>query len=189
MSLDRTPYDNDYDNDLFCYFIYMILPILTVPNPVLTTSAEPVREITDDIRKLAADMRETMHNAHGIGLAAPQVGRSIALCMVELHDEEEGEIIPYTALVNPRITWTGFRKQSDEEGCLSIPGLYGNVSRPIRVRIKAKDLDGKTIQIEASGLMARALQHEIDHLNGVLFTQFVPKTKLREREVPDYPRI
>lgn len=168
----------------------MILPIVTTPNPVLTTPARKITDITPEIHQLVADMRETMHNAQGLGLAAPQVGRSLALCILEFNPEDRPEdAIPFTVLINPRITWKSARTDTDEEACLSIPGVFGDVKRARQIRVKAENLEGKTIEIEADGLFARALQHEIDHLNGILFTSYVPKKKLGQREAPDYPRI
>jgi peptide deformylase len=134
-------------------------------------------------------MRETMHNAQGIGLAAPQGGKSVALCIVEMEDEDQDDAIPFLAMANPRITWKGLRQVSMEEGCLSIPGLYGQVRRPQRIRVKYQDLTGAKQELEASGLFARVLQHEIDHLGGILFTSHTNKKKLQTREVKDYPRI
>jgi peptide deformylase len=167
----------------------MILPIVTTPNPVLLQPAKRIDAITPEISRLVADMRETMHNAQGLGLAAPQVNKSLALCILEYNDPDELDTIPFTVLINPRITWKSARQESEEEACLSIPGVGGIVKRPREVRVKAEDLDGNTIEIEAKGLFARALQHEIDHLNGVLFTSYVPKSKLLNRETPDYPRV
>ena len=167
----------------------MILPIVTTPNPVLTKPTERVSEITPELKQLVADMRETMHNAQGLGIAAPQVGRSISLCILEFEDEDKVDSIPFTVLFNPRITWKSFRTSTEEEACLSIPGVYGDVNRAKRIRVKGMNLDGATVQIEAGGLFARALQHEIDHLNGILFTSYVPKAKQHIREAPEYPRI
>jgi len=167
----------------------MILPIVTTPNPVLTKPAAKITEVTPEIRQLAADMRETMHNAQGLGIAAPQVNQSVALCILEFTDPDGEENIPLTILINPRVTWKSARTETDEEACLSIPFVGGMVKRPREVRVKAEDLDGNVIEIEAKGLFARALQHEIDHLNGILFTKYVPKSKFLERKTPDYPRI
>lgn len=167
----------------------MILPIVTHPNPILTTPAAAIAEVTPEIRQLVADMRETMHNAKGLGLAAPQIGKSISLCVLEFEDPDGEETIPFTVLINPRITWHGFRQSVEEEACLSIPGVYGDVKRPTAIRVKAQNLEGEVVHIEATGLFSRALQHEIDHLNGKLFTSYVPKKKLGTRPAPDYPRI
>jgi len=167
----------------------MILPVVTEPNPILHTVCTPIAEVSKEIRQLAANMRETMHNAEGVGLAAPQVGRDIALCVIEMTPDDDDPGIPYMALVNPRVTWKGGRVTSLDEGCLSIPGVQGPVRRPDRIRVKAQDLDGAEIQIEAKGFLARVLQHEIDHLNGILFTSYVPKKLLHPRQTPPYPTI
>ena len=169
----------------------MILPIYTDEHEVLHTPTQQISNITPEIRQLAVDMRETMHNAVGIGLAAPQVGKSIALCVLE-HDDPEvdpEDRFPFIALINPRVTWRSTQQRDMEEACLSIPGLAGIVRRPSRVRVKALNLKGETLEIEAKGLYARALQHEIDHLNGIVFTDYLSKKKLHKRETPDYPRV
>ena len=166
----------------------MILPIVTTPNPVLTTPTEKITDITLDIRTLVDDMFETMHNAQGLGLAAPQINQGIALCVLEYDDPDDIESIPRTVLINPRVTWKSMRSAVEEEACLSIPGVGGLVKRAREIRVKAEDLDGNSIEVKAKGLFARALQHEIDHLNGILFTSYVPKGKLLNRTTPDYPR-
>ncbi len=167
----------------------MILPIVTEPSPILYQVCQPITDITPEIRQLAQNMRETMHNAEGVGLAAPQVGQSVALCVIEMRGETRADDIPFMALVNPRVTWSGGSITVLDEGCLSIPGVQGPVKRPDRVRVKAKDLDGNELRIEAQGFLARVLQHEIDHLNGVLFTSYVPKKLLRPRTTPEYPTV
>lgn len=167
----------------------MILPIFTDQHAVLHEKTHAIEEITPAIRKLAADMRDTMHNAQGIGLAAPQVGQGVALCVLEFTDTEGSESFPLVSLINPRVTWSSTTTNKLEEACLSIPGIAGVVVRPDRVRVKALNLEGEVVEIEAKGLFARALQHEIDHLNGVLFTSYVPKKQLKHRETPEYPRV
>jgi peptide deformylase len=168
----------------------VILPIYVEPSAVLTTPCLPVEEITEDIKKLADDMRETMHNAQGIGLAAPQVGRSIQLCVLELKaEDDEDESFPYLPLINPRITWHSTQLTTMTEACLSIPLLEGPVARPAKVRVKAKDLEGNELEIRADGILARALQHEIDHLHGTLFTSYIPKKALKNRKLVKYPTI
>ena len=167
----------------------MILPIRIEPAGILRQKAVAITVFDDSLTQLAADMRATMHNAIGIGLAAPQVGHGLTLIVVEMHDPDyDGETIPFTALVNPRITWHSFKQIVIAEACLSIPGIEGDVRRPEKVRIKAQDIDGRKLTLEASGLFARVLQHEIDHLNGILFTDYVPKKKLVERPLVEYPQ-
>lgn len=168
----------------------MILPIYIEQQPVLRQKVEPITEITPEIIQLATDMRETMHNAKGLGLAAPQVGKSVALIVLELQADEPGDdYIPYMALLNPRITWKSTHKVPYSEACLSLPGIEGVVHRPDRIRVKARDLEGKEVEIRADGILARALQHEIDHLHGILFTDYVPKKQLVSRKLVKYPQV
>jgi peptide deformylase len=170
------------------YSLSMILPIYTLPQSVLRQKAAKVTNFDDALHALIADMFETMHGAIGIGLAAPQVGVSKAVAVLEYIDDED-VIIPRTVLVNPRVTWSSAQTSTDEEACLSIPGVAGNVKRPREIRVKAENEYGETITIEADGLYARALQHEIDHLNGVLFTDGIPKQKLMQRPIVSYPTV
>ncbi|MFC0217447.1 peptide deformylase [Pseudochelatococcus lubricantis] len=156
-----------------------ILPILVLPDPRLRLVSKPVEAVTDDIRTLVADMFETMYDAPGIGLAAIQVGVPKRLLVVDVGSREE-ERQPMT-VINPEIVWESddeFRVH--QEGCLSIPEYYEEVERPARVRVRYMDLDGATREIEADGLLATCLQHEIDHLNGVLFIDHLSRLK-RER--------
>jgi len=168
----------------------MILPIYVEPQPVLHKETAPIEEITPEILALAENMRTTMHNAQGIGLAAPQVGQLVSMCVVELEaGDRDEEGFPFMALINPRITWKSLKKVPFSEACLSIPGVEGIVYRPEKVRVKAKNLQGQDIEIRADGLLARVLQHEIDHLHGVLFTSYVSKKQLQERPLVEYPQI
>jgi peptide deformylase len=144
----------------------MILKIVKTPDPILETKTAPVKEITPEILKLVRDMIDTCRKAQGIGLAAPQIGKSIRLCIINL--EHLG--LPPFALVNPKIVKTSWKKADMEEGCLSIPGLYGMVKRPAKVTVEAMNIEGNKTKFEADGILARVLQHEIDHLDGVLFT-------------------
>lgn len=159
----------------------MIRSIVFYPQPVLRKAAEPVREVTDEIRELAEDMIETMYDASGVGLAAPQVGVSLQLAVVDVsHDEEcisylrvDGEektlseICPIVFL-NPKLELIG-EKETDVEGCLSFPDLRGDITRPHEVRATVETLEGETRVIETDGLFSRAIQHETDHLFGKLF--------------------
>jgi peptide deformylase len=139
------------------------MPIRTFGDPALREPAGPVESFDDALRRLAEDMIATMHDAPGVGLAAPQVGRSIRLIVFDVQDEEGPQ-----ALANPvlRDEWG---EQIEEEGCLSLPGLYFPVRRSMRVWAEGFDLDGHQVTIEAEELLARVLQHEVDHLAGVLF--------------------
>jgi len=146
----------------------VVLTVRTYPDPVLDKRAGSVKRIDRDLLRLAEEMFETMYEEHGVGLAAPQVGESIRMCVVNCTDSADGEMV----LINPVITEaTG--EETSEEGCLSVPGVHANVTRAARIRVRAYDRNGKEIEIEADGLQARALQHELDHLNGRLFFQLL----------------
>jgi peptide deformylase len=140
-----------------------VLKVRKYGDPLLRRRAAPVREITPEIRRIVADMVETMYDEVGIGLAAPQVGLSLRLMVVG--DEKTPEA---RALVNPVIAEQGGEVTS-EEGCLSLPGIFAPVTRAEWVKLEAQDLDGKPVSIRARGLAARVYQHEMDHLDGVLF--------------------
>jgi peptide deformylase len=148
-----------------------VLPVLRMGHPVLLSVAEPVGlPIGPEIRELAQDMVETMHAEEGIGIAAPQVGRSLRLIVV-LPLSERGsqpEVAPLI-IVDPELEPLGEQVEEATEGCLSIPGLRGEVPRFVRVRWSGRDLDGAAIGGEAQGLFARVLQHEVDHLDGILY--------------------
>lgn len=142
-----------------------ILPIRTYPDPVLRTNAEPVARIDAKLRQLAADMIETMQDASGVGLAAPQVGVSQRIVIVDF-DAENGDP---RVLINPVIVKRSGRKEICEEGCLSFPGLRTRIKRSPKVIVEAQNLDGEIVEYQAEGLAARAVQHELDHLDGLLF--------------------
>lgn len=159
----------------------MILPIVIYGDPVLRVKCKPITEVTEEIRKLSQDMIETMHNARGVGLAAPQVSIALQLAVIEVPPDDEsvtyvrinGEDTPLAEampliFLNPKLDH-GKEKAMGEEGCLSIPDLRSEVRRSAGVKVEYQTLDGETRTIEADGLLARALQHEIDHLNGILF--------------------
>ncbi len=148
-----------------------ILELTYDPNPVLRQKAKRIRTFDANLRKLAADMFETMHANKGVGLAAPQIGQSIRLLVVEIEENKrEGERGVKTALVNPEIVKAGPEMVTDIEACLSIPGWYGDVPRHRSVVVKGQTPEGKEVRIKANDYYARVLQHEIDHLDGVLFT-------------------
>ena len=140
-----------------------VLSVRKYGDPVLRRRAQPVREVSPEIRRLAADMIETMYDEAGIGLAAPQIGASIRLMIV---GDERGR--NPRALVNPVITEQG-GSITAEEGCLSIPGIFADVTRAEWVKIEGHDLDGQPIAVDAKGFHARVFQHEMDHLDGILF--------------------
>ncbi len=141
-----------------------LLPIRTFGDPVLRDPARPVESFDAALRRLAEDMIETMHDAPGVGLAAPQVGRPLRLFVFDVGGEEPDP----QALANPTLR-DEWGEQLEEEGCLSVPGLYYPVKRAERVWAEGLDLDGHEVTIEGTELLARVLQHEVDHLNGVLF--------------------
>lgn len=143
-----------------------ILRIRIYPDPVLRVRCPRVRSFDGELRRLAEDMIETMHAAPGVGLAAPQVGVEQRLAVVDVSVGKDPQVLK--VLVNPEVV-EGRGNEVDSEGCLSIPGLTEKVARPLAVRVRAQDLSGEEYEIEAEGLEARALCHEIDHLSGILF--------------------
>jgi peptide deformylase len=146
------------------------LDIRLYGDPVLRERAEPIPEVDDEVRRLAADMMETLAQADGVGLAGPQVGERRRIIVVHPPPPAEDEVREKPrVLVNPEVLERGGPQESAEEGCLSIPGIYDQVKRPRRVKVRALDLDGNAIEIEEEGITSRILQHEIDHLDGVLF--------------------
>jgi peptide deformylase len=153
----------------------IIRPLVILPDPKLRLVSDPVPEITDDVRRLAEDMLATMYDAPGVGLAAIQIGVPKRIVTMDV-SKTEGERHPMV-LVNPEILWSSEEKRTYEEGCLSIPEYYEEVERPDRIRFRYTTLAGETVEQEADGLMATCVQHEIDHLNGVLFIDYLSKLK------------
>ncbi|HET7373773.1 MAG TPA: peptide deformylase [Gemmatimonadaceae bacterium] len=149
-----------------------ILEIRVLGDPILREETKPVAEITDELRALAKNMFDTMDLARGIGLAAPQVGRTERMAVIGVEDQR-------FVIINPEIVEADGKTAKAEEGCLSIPDVYGDVERPARVRVRALDLEGKTFEVEAGELLARCLQHEIDHLHGKLFIDYLSVLKRR----------
>jgi peptide deformylase len=174
----------------------MIRTIVQYGNPVLRKQCKTVSTVDDELLQLVEDMLETMVDAHGVGLAAPQVGVDLRLAVIDVsHDPEcvsylkvDGEDVPLESImplvfINPELEF-GPEKDFGMEGCLSIQGLRAEVKRPLDVRATLPQLDGSVRVVETDGLLARALQHEIDHLNGVLFTDRLPaasKVAMRNR--------
>jgi peptide deformylase len=153
-----------------------ILPILRYPHEVLLTASEEVREIDDDLRRLVADMIQTMHAAPGVGLAANQIGVTRRIAVVDLTCGEDPTQL--LVLINPRIIENAGSYREDE-GCLSLPGFTEGVWRPERCVIEAMNLDGRVRRLEGSGLLARAFNHELDHLDGRLFIEHLSVLKRR----------
>ncbi len=143
----------------------------------LRRPASPVESFDDELRRLVADMFDTMYEAEGIGLAGPQVGVSRRVLVVDVKDEEGGRQVH--ALVNPEIVHSSRESEKNSEGCLSIPGIEERVERPVRVAVEARSPEGEELRIEADGLLARALQHEVDHLDGILFIDRLSPLKRR----------
>lgn len=162
-----------------------IRPLVILPDAVLRQVSKPVEAITPEVKALAADMLETMYDAPGIGLAAIQIGVPKRVVTIDLakQDEEKTPIV----FVNPEITWSSEETNVHEEGCLSIPEYYEEVERPARVKVRYLDLDGKQQEIDAEGLLATCIQHEIDHLNGVLFIDHLSKLK-RDRVITKFKK-
>lgn len=156
-----------------------LLPILSFPDPRLRTKAKPVEQVNDEIRQLVNDMLETMYAAPGIGLAASQVDRHIQLIVMDLSEEKNEPRV----FINPSVTPLTEELQPYEEGCLSVPQVFDKVERPARVRIEFLDLEGKQQSINAEGLLAVCIQHEMDHLDGKLFVDYLsPLKRQRIRE-------
>ena len=149
------------------------LEVRILGDPVLRTKAAPVGAVTDEVKKLISDMFDTMYAEEGVGLAAPQVGISERIIVIDPHQENSEKF----ALINPEILEASKVTEKSEEGCLSIPGLRDIVERSSRVRVKGLTPEGAITEMEAEGLLARILQHEIDHLDGVLFIDRISPLK------------
>jgi peptide deformylase len=159
--------------------------IIKLPDKRLRLKSEPVKKVDAGIRKLVEDMFETMYDAPGIGLAAIQLGVAKRVVTMDLSKREDDHK-PHV-FINPEITWTSEETSTYEEGCLSIPEYYEEVERPARVKVKYLDLDGEVHEIEAKGLLATCLQHEIDHTNGILFIDHISKLK-RDRVIKKFAK-
>jgi len=162
-----------------------LLNILRYPDPRLHKVAKPVTVFDERLKKLAADMVETMYDAPGVGLAATQVDVHEQLIVIDTSETRDG----LRVFINPEIVWASEEKQVYDEGCLSVPGIYDGVERPARVKVRALDLEGKEFELEADGLLAVCIQHEIDHLKGKVFVEYLSplkrnriKTKLLKEE-------
>lgn len=162
-----------------------ILNILRYPDARLHKVAKPVAKFDERLKKLVADMAETMYDAPGIGLAATQVDVHEQVIVIDTSDTHND----LRAFINPEIVWASDEKQVYDEGCLSVPGIYDGVERPARVKVRAFDADGKQFELEADGLLAVCIQHEMDHLKGKVFVEYLSplkrnriKTKLLKEE-------
>ncbi len=161
-------------------------PILILPDPRLRAVADPVEKIDDSIRKLAKDMLDTMYDAPGIGLAAPQIGEMKRIVVMDLAKEEEPA--DPLVMINPEILAISDETVTTEEGCLSIPELFYEVERPAEVTVRFTDLDGNTVEREATERLAICVQHELDHLDGVLYIDYLSRLK-RDRVLKKFQKL
>ena len=152
-----------------------ILEIIKEPDPILRKKSDEVSKVDSDIRALMDNMLETMYQAPGIGLAAPQVGILKKVIVIDLAKEDEPKKPLF--IVNPKIIWKSDELSSREEGCLSIPGYFAEVVRPIKCKLQYLDYDGEQQEIEADDLLSTCIQHEVDHCDGVLFIDYLSKLK------------
>jgi peptide deformylase len=160
------------------------LSILEYPDPRLRTAAQSVTTFDSALRQLVADMAETMYAAPGIGLAATQVDRHIQLIVVDVSETKD----QLRVFINPKVVWASEETALCEEGCLSVPGIYDEVRRPARVRVQAQDADGRPFELDCEGLLAVCVQHEMDHLTGKVFVDYLSalkqdriRTKMKKR--------
>lgn len=164
--------------------------VVFVPDRVLKSKAQPIDKVDDDIKQLAEDMLETMYLNKGIGLAANQVGVLKRIFVMDVA-QREGNKEPMV-LINPEITWTSEEQETKEEGCLSIPGYFGDVTRPAGIKVKYLTLEGKEEERECTGWESACVQHEIDHLDGILFTDHLSKLRrdiILKKMKKDKPRL
>ena len=159
--------------------------ILILPDPKLRLVSKPIERVDAPLKKLMDDMIETMHDAPGVGLAAIQVGEPLRLLVLDVARKEEPP--NPQAFVNPEVLWSSDERSTYEEGCLSIPEYYAEVERPASVRVRHLDREGKPAEVLAEGLLATVLQHEIDHLDGVLFIDRISKLK-RDRVIKKFQK-
>jgi peptide deformylase len=150
-----------------------LLSILTYPDPRLHTVAKPVPAVDARVRALIADMLETMYDAEGIGLAATQVDVHERVVVIDVSEERNDPLV----LINPEITWASEEKQLGDEGCLSVPGIYDGVERSTSIRVRALDGEGQSREVAADGMLAVCIQHEMDHLMGKVFVEYLSPLK------------
>ncbi len=150
-----------------------LLNVLSYPDPRLHKVAKPVATVDARVKKIVADMAETMYDAPGVGLAATQVDIHERIVVIDVSDDQNELLV----FINPEIVWASPEKKTWREGCLSVPEFYDEVERPAQVRVKALDIDGKEFEVEADGLLAVCLQHELDHLQGKVFVEYLSLLK------------
>lgn len=163
-----------------------IMPLVLLPDPILREVSKPIERVDDALRQFADDMLETMYDAPGIGLAAIQVGEPVRMLVVDTAKEDQPK--NPRVFINPEIVSSGDEPSTYEEGCLSIPDYYADVERPATVIVRSLDREGNEVTTEADGLLATVLQHEIDHLNGVLFIDHISKLK-RDMVVKKFKKL
>lgn len=146
-----------------------LLPVLCYPDPRLHKVAKPVSQVDARIKKIVADMADTMYDAPGVGLAATQVDIHERIVVIDVSDDQNELMV----FINPEIIWSSPEKKSWREGCLSVPDYYDEVERPAEIRVKALDIEGKEFELDADGLLAVCLQHELDHLQGKVFVEYL----------------
>jgi len=146
-----------------------LLPVLCYPDPRLHKVAKPVSQVDARIKKIVADMADTMYDAPGVGLAATQVDIHERIVVIDVSDDQNELMV----FINPEIIWASPEKKSWREGCLSVPDYYDEVERPSEIRVKALDVEGKEFELDADGLLAVCLQHELDHLQGKVFVEYL----------------
>lgn len=162
-----------------------IKPLIILPDPVLRLASKPIETVDSAIKRLADDMLETMYDAPGIGLAAIQVGEPVRMLVIDVAKEEDGK--QPQIFINPEVLSFSDERSVYEEGCLSIPGYYAEVERPAEIKVRYIDKDGKQQTIDANGILATCLQHEIDHLDGILFIDHISRLK-REMVVKKFTK-
>ncbi|MCE3230274.1 MAG: N-formylmethionyl-tRNA deformylase [Alphaproteobacteria bacterium] len=154
-----------------------LLPVLTAPNPRLKIKAEPVERVDEEVRRLMDDMLETMYASDGMGLAATQVGIDKRIIVIDLHAGENGKPPRVMKLANPEVLWASEETAFVDEACLSVPNLYAAVGRPTSIKIRYLNEHNKLVEIEEDGPLARCIQHEIDHLDGILYIDHLSRLK------------
>ena len=171
-----------------------ILDIITIPDKILKQPCDPVERVDDDLRALLDNMLETMYDAPGIGLAAPQIGilrRAITIDVSRRDEDDESDApVPKNPLfmINPEIVWSSDEPSLYDEGCLSIPDYYAEIERPAEVIVKYIDREGRENELKADGILATCVQHEIDHLDGILFIDYLSKLK-RDRVIKKFAKM
>jgi peptide deformylase len=153
--------------------------VVVWPDPRLREETRAVTAVTDEVRALYADLRDSMYAENGLGIAAVQIGEPVKMFLVEARLAGKAEGDEPVAFINPEVLWVSNETEKAEEGCLSFPGIYVQIERPLKARVRAMDLSGNTFEIEGEGLLARCLLHEYDHLTGKLLVDFVGPLKKR----------